>query len=121
MLSSHTACELKRQEWAAFSAAGHKMLLSGCVHVLNPLPPGEALHVWIQPYSKLHCGCHQQSTDGSKPQALLCVWEFNPIHNVKGGTGTSGAALEMLAQANLLVLAAQEEKIPDKQNAESCN
>lgn len=92
------------------------MLLSGCVHVLIPLPPGEALHVWIQPYSELHCGCHQQSTDGSKPQALLCMGEFNPIHNVKGGSGTSEAALEMLAQANLSVLAAHEEKINRTQN-----
>lgn len=58
--------------------------------MLIPLPPGEALHVCIQPCSELHCGCHQQSTDGSKPQALLCMGEFNPIHNVKGGSGTSG-------------------------------
>lgn len=47
--------------------------------------------------------------------------EFNPIHNVKGGSGTPGAALEMLAQANLLALAAHEEKIPDKQNTQSHN
>lgn len=74
MLSSHTVCELKRQQWAAFSTAGHKLLLSGCVHVLIPLPQdlllcrgsGEVLHVWVQPYAELQCGCHQRSTDGSK-------------------------------------------------------
>lgn len=74
-LPSHTVWELKRQQWAASSTAGHKMLLSGCVHLLIPSPqelllcrgPGEALHVWVQPYAELQCGCHQQSTDGSKP------------------------------------------------------
>lgn len=85
------------------------------------LPPGEALHVWTQPYSELHCGYHQQSTEGSKPQALLCMGEFNLIHNIKGGSGTSGAALEMLAGAKLLTLAAHKEKIPNKQTTESCN
>lgn len=47
--------------------------------------------------------------------------EFNATHSVKGGSGTSGAALEMLAQANLLALAAHEEKILDKQNTEPRN
>lgn len=47
--------------------------------------------------------------------------EFNATHNVKGGRGTSGAAPEMLAQANLLALAAHEEKILDKQNTEPRN
>lgn len=51
-LSSHPVWELKKQQWAAFSTAGHKMLLSGCVHVLISLPqdvcrgPGEAPRVW---------------------------------------------------------------------------
>lgn len=44
--------------------------------------------------------------------------ELNLTHNAKGGSGTSGIAVAMKAQAKLLALTANEEKILDKQNTE---
>lgn len=53
-----------------------------------------------------------------KPYVLEWMKELDLIHNAKAGSGTSGNAAAMQAQANLLALTAHEEKILDKQNTE---
>lgn len=131
MLSSHSVCELKSQQWAALALQDTQCC---CLDVLSPWPQDfSCAEGLVRPHMGSWSSCvgsaPQNYTVGASSKAQMAhslkhCWgrgKLNPIHNVKGGSGTSGAALEVLAQANLLALAAHEEKTLNKQNTESCH